>query len=141
VTAIPASDTLAEVAALVKSRLDWATDEIAGNVLNDEDAARIEHALDALSDLATDVVELAARHATAGMYSDGRPIHSRIALPAQNSVFVHLWPSDPAAAKEQHVELDGHGDRTVIHIAPPSTLRAETVRTPAVVRESEEHES
>ncbi|MEE2058269.1 hypothetical protein [Rhodococcus artemisiae] len=136
-TNIPASDTLAEVATLVKTQLDWITDEICSNVQDNDDAARIEVALDALSDLATKVVELAARRLDTATYSDGRPIRSRIELNEQNSVFSHLWPSDPALATEQRVELSGHGSHAIVHIVPPSTLRVENVRTLAVTQASE----
>lgn len=138
------TDALVYLAARITRTIEWATDAIAGNIPIPGDtfdtlAERNETPLDALSDLIGEIREIVAQHTTGTHYSDGRPVHSTVELPAQNTRFVHLWPADPTTATEQHIEVDGYGTRSVVTITPPSSIRVETIRTLAVVREAEEN--
>ncbi|AWZ25668.1 hypothetical protein CEJ39_17185 [Rhodococcus pyridinivorans] len=140
------TDALTYLAARVIITLEWATDAIGGNILWDNDTiddlyARNEIPLDALSDLAKEIRQFITSHTDGTHYSDGRPVRTTIELPGHNTQFVHLWPADPTTATEHCIEVAGHGSRSVVHVLPPSTLRVETVRTLAVIREFEEDES
>ncbi|MBH0118468.1 hypothetical protein I0Q12_02500 [Rhodococcus sp. CX] len=138
-----AADALAMIAVLVRNRIEWATDSIAGNYPMDGETyddveARNELPLDALHDLIKDVCEIVAPHTEGVLYSDGRPVQSRVSLPGWS--FRHLWPADPTTATEQHIETKCYDARYVVHIVPPSTMTLEPVRTLSVVRENDARE-
>lgn len=136
------NDAISYIVQLVRSRIEWGTDQIGGNTPEDGDTAahlydRNEYVLDDLGDLIKDVAHIAAPHATATTYSDGRPIRSSITLP-DGTVFSHLWHPDPAQETERRVHFPiRNGDATVT-ITPPSGLSASTTRTLTAVADPEE---
>lgn len=139
------TDALTYLAARVTSTIEWATDAIGGNIPMPGDtfdtlAERNEIPLDALSALIGEIREIVTQHTNGTHYSDGRPVQSAVELPAQNTRFEHLWPADPTDTTERHIEVEGHGTRSVVTITPPSSLHVETIRTLAVVREAEEEQ-
>ncbi|WP_458681652.1 hypothetical protein [Prescottella equi] len=137
-----ANDALAYLLLLVRERLEWGTDAIAGNIPSvNTSAAELyagnEYVLDHLSDLIKDVDHIGARHVHATTYSDGRPVRSRIEL-EDGSIFSHLWHPDPAQESERRVELPRTRGSITVRIAPPSTLEIVNTRTLSAVADPEE---
>ncbi|MFC9549834.1 hypothetical protein ACFTWF_03190 [Rhodococcus sp. NPDC056960] len=137
-----AADALAQIAVLVKTRIEYAVDQIGGNIpsINDGNADQLYDSnsvvLDDLDGLVKRVIELAAPHCSGTHYTDGRAIQSRAELP-DGGVFTHLWPADPTAAKPHKVEVQTDTGQAVVIITPPSSVTVEHGRTLQVAREAE----
>lgn len=135
------TDALAYLLLLVKQRVEWATDQIGGNIAMDGDTAeqlysRNEFVLDSLDDLIRDAEHIALPHLDAATYSDGRPIRSSIEL-GGSTTFQHLWHPDPAQESERTVPVRMHNADAVVTIAPPSTLSAAVVRRLTAVEDDD----
>lgn len=137
------TDALAYLLLLVKQRVEWATDQIGGNIAMDGDTAeqlysRNEFVLDSLDDLIKDVEHIALPHLDAATYSDGRPIRSSIELgTGTGTTFQHLWHPDPAQETERTVPVRLSDADAVVTIAPPSKLSAAVVQRLTVVEDGD----
>jgi hypothetical protein len=90
---IPASDALKYAAALLKERICWTTDMIAGSGC-DHDGH--ERETDALNDIGDDILALATRFGDPRRYSTGRLVWTSTEI-VGGVVHSHVWHPDPAA--------------------------------------------
>ncbi|AGT12161.1 hypothetical protein JABBAWOKKIE_62 [Mycobacterium phage Jabbawokkie] len=89
-----AEDALKYVAQLLWERTEWTTDGIAGS----ECGGCHDIELDALSDIASEVFDIAAMFGSLRTYSDGRVVKTRKEI-AEGLVTEHVWHPDPSVEK------------------------------------------
>lgn len=91
-----ADDYLKYVAAVVRQRIEWTTDEIGGSMCDGEH----EIPLDALMDLRSEVDEMAGEFGDLNTYSDDRKVNTCTWIEEGLSTG-HIWHPDPTTEKSQ----------------------------------------
>jgi hypothetical protein len=92
-----AADYLKYAAALLKERIDWTTDNIAGSGC-DHDGH--EQDTDAINDIADDILTLAAQFGDPRRYSDGRRVQSSAEI-EHGLITSHVWHPDTTAEESR----------------------------------------
>lgn len=89
-----AADALKYAAAILKARVEWTTEGIGGSECN----ADHEIELDAINNIARDVLALAAQFGDPDRYSDSRTVKTIIQI-VEGLTTEHIWWPDPTEEK------------------------------------------